>query len=163
MIVPSLGVLVLTPKENDSTNTKIRMCRVLKTGRLLCGSPMKKIILHIELINGSTTRNNKEEHYTHGCRLQNRDESFIKIDPKTLSETVKHPACLVCSRGPYSLNLSLKTHFLATKLAWDGRGTRSYIWFSRRAENSSFMAACQLGLARVAQQLQGIGDNRATW
>jgi hypothetical protein len=60
-------------------------------------------------------------------------------------------------------SLCLNIHLPETTLAWNGRGTRSQMLLCANAENSSSMAALQLGSARAARYVLGSRDNGAAW
>jgi hypothetical protein len=67
------------------------------------------------------------------------------------------------SREPSALNLCLNIHLPETTLAWDGQRTRSQVVLCTNTENSSSIAALQLGSARTARYVLGTGDNGAAW
>jgi hypothetical protein len=56
---------------------------------------MQERILHIELMDRPVMEESHCEHCTNGSRFNNRTESLIKINPRTLSEIAENAASLI--------------------------------------------------------------------
>ena len=82
------------------TTDMIRPRAINETSRLytidsLIKGAMQESILHIELMDMQTMEESHCERCTNGGRFDNRTESLIKINSRTLSEPAKNPTSLV--------------------------------------------------------------------
>jgi hypothetical protein len=84
----------------------------LRTLDRLSESPVKKSIVDVELMHGPITRESNTEDYVNSGRLDDRAESLIIVDTRTLGEAAKNPACLVSIKRPIRVKLVFEYPFV---------------------------------------------------
>ena len=83
---------------------------------------MEKCILHIELVNRPGARQCQSEDNPDGSWFDNRTESLIIINARSLSETAKHPPCFIAVKRAIRLELMTKNPLAGDEV--DARGAR---------------------------------------
>lgn len=99
------------------------------------------------------------EYCADGGRLHNWAESPIEVDARPLSETSKNPPSLVALEKSISMKLVLEDPLVGDDVGARGRGTRSRVLLSRRAECLASIASRQFGSVRAPWKVRGTGDN----
>ena len=94
------------PEKTDG----VRLRGVDETRRLLAEHLLRQMtveehILDVKLMNRPVTRERKREHCANGGWLDDRAESFIKINTFTLRESSQDPPCLVPIKRTIGLQL----------------------------------------------------------
>jgi len=84
--------------------------------------PMKKSILHIELVYRPLARNSQRQNCPDGSGLHNRAGSFIIVNARALSKATKNPARLVALERTICLEFVLEdplaSHHIGSRWAW---------------------------------------------
>ena len=88
----------------------------LNTVDSLTQGAMEKCILHIELVNRPGARQCQSEDNPDGSWFDNRTESLIIINARSLSETAKHPPCFIAVKRAIRLELMTKNPLAGDKV-----------------------------------------------